>query len=402
MRVKIRLIGFLPVVAVSLGVFYMSGWGGLGGYYEFLDQQRNDAGDSNRTDSGTNLFRRACDWAARKGGIVAGAPHVQFGCGPYWDDQEEYDPPEATTEEPPFLGGQCSGVAYEATFNYEVNAPGQTTAPRIETLGPRIGPITEYSIEILSEPSGPGFSGQARFRLRDFQGNSSTDVVNFAFGTTPERGELSRVDGQPDNCGDLPSEPRYPDPRPVPPEILPPDGTPVPIGDPNDPDDNPPDIIFPPEDTPYDPWIPIVNPPPGFPPFVFPPQGGDDIPPRTGEPIDVPGGGTGGSDIEAPEPAIPSEECIGFAWDFYDIPENRGGIPDSEPARYYEIFGSAQLRIRGTGAAFYDSPVKIDSRTGVCYRSDRSLKVEALSLNSKLSFGPVRVTPIYVLREGKG
>ena len=374
----------------------MSGWGGLGGYLEDLNERRNRAADPADNAPDNNAFRRACDWAARKGGVVAGAPHVQFGCGPYWDDQPDYVPPEPSVTAPPYEGGQCA-VPYFIDFEWE-----ECNTPRGNTIGPVPGPLGGLTITETLADDGP-CNGERMKRWRASIGTGTGGQANQVF--TNVDGDISvsvrRSDGLPDDCGDPPPVTTNPDPRDVPPTRLPPDGTPVPIGDPNDPNDPTPPIVFPPTDTPYDPWIPIVNPPPGFPPFVFPPSGGDDIPPREGPETDVPPGGTDGDDIPEPEPVLPSEVCIGYAFDFYDIPENRGGIPGAVPARYYEIFGSAQLKIGTDSGEFYDLPVKIDSRRGVCYRSDESLKVIGLSLNSKVSFGPVRVKPIFVLKENK-
>jgi hypothetical protein len=100
--------------------------------------------------------------------------------------------------------------------------------------------------------------------------------------------------------------------------------------------------------------------------------------------------------VDAPDNTMP-DECVGYSWEFYDIPGHRGGIPGATPARFYEVFGSAQLRVSSQSGAVYDAPVKIDSARGVCYRSDTNLRVRGLSLNSKPSFGPVRVRPIYVV-----
>lgn len=375
----------------------MSGWGGLGGYVEDLANRRERAGDVNDSSPSANVTRRACDWAARKGGVVAGAPQVQFACGPYWNSQPDYVPPEPTSEEVPFEGGQCADAPYRATFR---NGEGGSI---IVSLG-AFGPISQvFQGQVID--SFPGFEVR-RYGIAGLDQNGD-ELINVSDRTEQAVNPplffdgLTRDDFQPDNCGNPEPTVVNPDPRDVPFTRLPPDGTPVPIGDPNDPDDTTPPIIFPPTDTPYDPWIPIINPPPGFPPFVLPPSSGDDIPPREGPETDVPPGGTDGDDIPAPEPVIPSEVCIGYAFDFYDIPANRGGISGSAPARYYEIFGSAQLKISTDSGEFYDLPVKIDSRRGVCYRSDESLKVIGLSLNSKVSFGPVRVKPIFVLREDK-
>lgn len=387
MCAKIRLIGFT-------GVLLMSGWGALGGYLEDLNGRRDRAANPTDTDPSTNLTRRACDWAARKGGVVAGAPHVQYTCGPYWNEQDEYAPPEPSGEEPPFEGGQCP-ILYRVRLLLDATT-GSGTAPQLDAVGPLQSITFSPSSLPANAPSQPltltvvNGSGQAL--------TATANAVGGADGVTFEP-QIFPLGGLTDDCGDPEPVKTNPAPRSVPPSVLPPDGQPVPIDDPSSPTGVPP-IRFPDVDTPYDPWLPIVNPPPGWPTFVLSPSPGDDITPRVGDPVDVPAGGTDDEDVETPEDELP-DECIGYAWEFYDIPVNRGGIPGANPERFYEIFGSAQLRVSSRDSAIYDAPVKIDSARGVCYRSDKNLRVRGLSLNSKTSFGPVRVRPVYVVvREG--
>lgn len=358
----------------------MTGWGGLGGYLEDLQDRRQRAGDPNDTSPAANFTRRACDAVARSGLPPALAPHAHYACGPYWDDAP-YDPPADPI--PPFEGGQCPGVLYDVSLSYGSD----NTNPIDTVFTNQLGPVN-FRVE-----SDSGFN---TYYLTS-AGNDGPLVVSLLTDENPffSITGVSRVDGQPDNCGD----PTTPDRDPVvlPPGTLPPNGNPVDISDPNDPDDTTPPVRFSPNPpSEYEPFVPIIPEFPGAPPFAFPPGAGDDIPPRAGDPVDVPSGGTGDTDVETPDDELP-DECIGYSWEFYDIPLNRGGIPGASPKRFYEIFGSAQLRVSGQDVGLYDAPVKIDSERGVCYRSDRNLRVRGLSLNSKASYGPVRVRPVYVV-----
>jgi hypothetical protein len=260
-----------------------------------------------------------------------------------------------------------------------------------------VGPVQGVRISdvVFVEPCGFSAGNILYLQSNDsevaiFLGGQSFPIEGSAFIT-----DVVRVDGQPDTCGNPPTPDR--NPVDLPPGTLPPDGLPVDISDPSDPNDTTPPVIFSPDSPPeYDPYVPIVPTIPGAPVFVFPPGPGDDIPPRVGDPVELPPGGTGEEDTEVPEEDSP-DECIGYSWEFYDIPSDRGGIPGSVPSRFYEIFGSAQLRVSSSGDALYDSPVKIDSARGVCYRSDSNLRVRGLSLNAKATFGPVRVRPVYAV-----
>jgi len=368
----------------------MSGWGGLGGWIVDLGGRRDAAGDSSNTSPPANATRRACDWVARKGLGPAIAAPAHYVCGPYWDDAP-YEPPG--DPEPPFEGGQCVGVSYRGTWFL----PGSQIS-LVSFSG--LGPIGELANGDFVSESGNQTTRRYGFVGKNSQGNDVplfSEVTRLTSEGPLDFGGLIRLDGQPDDCGSppLPDNPR--DPVDLPPGRLPPDGQPVDISDPNDPNDTTPPIIFAPNPPPeYEPFVPFSPSFPGAPPFAFPPSPGDDIPPRVGEPTDIPPGGTGDDDVETPDNDLP-DECIGYSWEFYDIPANRGGVPDASPRRFYEIFGSAQLRVSSRDAAIYDSPVKIDSARGVCYRSDKNLRVRGLSLNSKTTFGPVRVRPVYVV-----
>lgn len=351
----------------------MSGWGALGGYIEDLGNRARDAADPTNTSPETNALRRACDWAARKGGVVSASPQVRLGCGPYWEEQDDYDPPdEPVPGGPPFEGGQCA-VLYKLEVRAVPACDGEVL--EIKRASGVIGPISLDSEETLSEDTSGGCTTRI-YRSRWRLGNGVVITINDRSESRPSYRWVP-ADDSPDECGDPPSDPpTLPAPRPVPPTVLPPDGQPVDIRDPSDPDDRTPPITFPPTDTPFDPFVPIINPPPGFPPFFFPPSG--DAPPVVGEPFDVTGAG---EDEDDEDDGI--TELIGYEFEVLDSRGFQTRIPGTNPVIYTRVVGSLQLRLEDTsGRVFYSDNLQITSQRGSIVRTDRSLKVTGVSYNS--------------------
>lgn len=96
---------------------------------------------------------------------------------------------------PPFTGGQCA-VAYRVRVNYTTGGTSQSTTVR--TL---LGPISGVEIEDLPT--------EWVIRVRHGSGGTLTQITRIAKfpGAVPPTATLvieNRIDGLPDNCGDLP------------------------------------------------------------------------------------------------------------------------------------------------------------------------------------------------------
>lgn len=176
--------------------------------------------------------RRACrKWASEGVGNNAGTDASMDGlCKLYLEDIGQY-PGEPSVNPPPFTGGQCPGVEYSISGTGEAvtdPCPGSPASPSTITLGvggTLYGPI-----------SGPFFVGQSsascggnnvvtvEFEGFDAGGSPAKTVRTFSSGRsdvkipTPTISGLTvtRIDGQPDDCGSLPPEIQPPTPRPDP------------------------------------------------------------------------------------------------------------------------------------------------------------------------------------------
>lgn len=119
-------------------------------------------------------------------------------CGPYLDDLGEN--PFGGFVGPAFRGGQCQGVLYAVTFEYNLIATdGTTIEPKITATSNAIGPI----------------SGIRGFGLPEFQNIVIDSGVGPDFvrtGSCPQGCyrnirliSIARVDGSPDGCGNVPT-----------------------------------------------------------------------------------------------------------------------------------------------------------------------------------------------------
>ena len=146
-------------------------------------------------------------------------------------------PPPEVFPRPPFEGGQCEGVVYLVSYQYEematfLSEPRTVVPPQspIPALGP-IGGLVGVNPRTIS-----GFEGFASLQI--IAGNGQFQINAFASNSNVLSWQITgitRQDGLPDECGSPPPEFPIP-PEPFPP--LPPEDRPV-----TDPDGGP-DINF--------------------------------------------------------------------------------------------------------------------------------------------------------------
>lgn len=106
---------------------------------------------------------------------------------------------EASQSSPPFVGGQCAGVAYEADI--EANRSGNIPISYVGTN--MIGPIAEFRpIPTGTGPYTAEYRRVGESSFQQVQGSPSTGGSPITSITIV--GPLRRVDGQPDTCGDPP------------------------------------------------------------------------------------------------------------------------------------------------------------------------------------------------------
>lgn len=350
---------------------------GLGDALGILDDFRDAA------QSGTGLrgkaARAACD--AYAGNPTAGAMisasnqgfgvGMRYGCKPYWDGPEGYDPPTPPGSEPSITGGQCPGVPYDL-FRTRQPTPETEVEDEILSTSNLFGPLNVTNVVRgveLDEETGLSVYTFDVVRAGVLFTSSQTSSVG------PPSFRAGRVDGLDDDCGD--GEPVYTPPSPG----FPPSGTgfgdPRDIGEPGEPyviTPRPPRIgpdgkPFMPFDTPTGP-VPFR--PDGEPPFVPPP-------PVEGEPEEVSGGG----DIDAdPERDITEGQLIGYRFTVRDSsPGFQSVIPGTVPRIYSRVVGSIQLKLGSESGTIYSGNLQITSEEGSIVRKDTGLRVVGCSYN---------------------
>lgn len=159
-------------------------------------------------------YRRACDIYAATGAVgdLVGGIGVIYNpaCGEYLGA----DLPQFTEGAGPgFTGGQCVGVEYLVTFNAVVFS-GPLAGQTVQQQSQHPGPIGGFS---GPQPSAgnPNVPAMILSHGLDQFGRTSTEFSGF---TAANITNVQRIDGQPDNCGDPPSDPdTYPPTRPGPP-----------------------------------------------------------------------------------------------------------------------------------------------------------------------------------------
>jgi hypothetical protein len=308
-----------------------------------------------------------------------------YACGGYWDDQG-YDAP---VDSVPFTGGQCEGVQYRLIYEFNTSQSGNPVSTNTET---GLGPISGFSFVQTDSPGGSSDRYEVTVTFA-----TGPEVFNLIVGpgTVPRVQRVERVDGQPDDCGDLPpvSEPGPSNPGT-------PYGQPQPTSEPgftitvDAPISNGDEYYFPVSyefnGTRTGPTVSFNF--EGNPPSL--PPGG-----TSSEGDDVAGGEPSG---ESDDPLTPEEEeagvvVIGYTWEFPAIPISRGGVPGTQPLTFYEKFASIQLKYRdGDGNEFYSEQRLICESRGSFVRPSESLGVVGVTWNTKSSFGPMLVRPIKV------
>lgn len=290
-------------------------------------------------------------------------------CEP-WYGQRGFDGPISA---PPFQGGQCAGVGYNAQLQY-TNDQGGTNTFDFDFLG---GTLRGTFVD------GPQFNGQylvgiVRENPPGVNQRLLAGGVSSPDGGNPRIVNIVRQDGQPDNCGDPPPV-LAPGPNP-PPDPGPTSG-PEPTDDPNNPTGLP--LL------PVLPYIdPIGGPTPIEGPDPFAPgDGGDPVP---GNPDTAPGGG---DDVGNPINVDPGPNGGGDGTDFGEPPAGRvwvgallrftfpttlGTIPGSAPTQPVlpQVVGNVSLVIEN----------------GLC----DAVRIRSSSMCVVRPVGAVRVTGVYV------
>jgi hypothetical protein len=191
--------------------------------FEFIEdagQLLRDANDLTNGENGEylrdgnpqNLFQRLPLEMARQGCrryadkpnnyTAARTARTERACRPYLDDLQYGDGP---TLELPFRGGQCSNVFYRIAFSF-TNSFGNSQTLEQVAMGPLQG--------VWTEPDGNG-NTRAGYFESDGAGNKVKQIqttTNAPFQPSPSLAILFRIDGQPDNCGNVP--PEYTPPKP--------------------------------------------------------------------------------------------------------------------------------------------------------------------------------------------
>jgi hypothetical protein len=172
------------------------------------------------------LGRRACRQVARTPSIAYGNQMFWSGmCDPYLDTVNE-GPTSDGELGPPFTGGQCQGIKYSVSASGTYTQSNQCTNPNspsqqlpwsfsrnCNAVAPIFGPITgttEFN-------AGNGLVG-VRINWINPDGSPANTALfsnncSLKGGYSINNLTVTRCDGQPDNCGNLPNEyepPRYP------------------------------------------------------------------------------------------------------------------------------------------------------------------------------------------------
>ena len=325
------------------------------------------------------------------GGLAAigsSAVPLNYMCGKHWQNNN-YSPP---VENPPSItGGQCAGVMYRVVYLATSSAPGAQPTERSQT---GMGPISGATFGCGRPRPGITSSELALLEIGFADDPVSIDLI-VAPGTCLSFVRTERLDGAPDDCGNLPPTVG---PGANPPPSLPfnqPFSWPV--------FDTPGDItIRPPQEDPLGggpsitvdtPFGPVTFAPgPNLP--VDPPE--PPIPPVPGSPIQLPQGGGSGS---VPPVDPEGRTCVGFEWVITDVVDGASEIPDTNPVRFYEVVGSMQLRLDDStgGGNLWSTVTRLDARRGSVYRGDGSLQVSGYSANIRSTFGRLTLTPIYAV-----
>lgn len=173
--------------------------------------------------------RRACSKYARQRGSVpflTSDPTWDGMCGGYWDATNQ-GPTSSGSYAPPFTGGQCSGTIYQVivTYNLGTGVPGGCSAPFDQSVNGSLGvagPIGGITTQSVTIP-GASLPGKQSFLNH---GNNQQISLGQTFGGCDLPHvvikSVTRLSGNPDNCGDPPPEYRPPTFPPNLPPLSPP------------------------------------------------------------------------------------------------------------------------------------------------------------------------------------
>lgn len=289
---------------------------------------------------------------------------MRYGCGPYWQGPDGYQPPSEASESPAFTGGQCPGTIYTVS-----TIRGDDTGlfrPQVTGL---VGPISSISYTrepIENEPT------RTFIRMDVVAANGSFfDQLTYlhAPDSPPSTSPDVAATSGPDDCGDPP--PQYIPPTPGSPPPGRDYGDPRDIGEPGSPyiiTPRPP--VIGPDGQPTVP----VDTPTG--PVDFRPDGTDPAPggdPVIGEPVDVDGSGEVSED---PDDELTKPTLLGYRFTVRDAtPQFQSVIPGTSPRIYSRVVGSLQLVLRGENGTFYSDNLQITSQEGSIVKSHPTLKI---------------------------
>jgi hypothetical protein len=299
-------------------------------------------------------------------------------CDPWLTSQGSGPPVEGTPE---VTGGQCEGIEYRA------GAPNVTTPSVSRGIGP------------LSVSTSFGESnGRPTFSISFSWAGGLTGGVGvtttFDDGPSPTISErytgvvASRVDDQPDLCGDSPLEPA-PNPNPRPDPGLGPDEEPF-----EDPDGRP-IIPMPGIENPWGAPIQLPN----FPlPDLFGEESGGGSNPNVGPPVnpgsEQTGDGVNGEDDDFPEPPEGSI-YVGFIVKMSDQGVSEGLQVNSPPEPIYRATtGNYRAIYEVDGVKVYSTPKRIQSETSVYWLDLPGLTLVGARVNVP-SNDSYSVTPLY-------
>ena len=329
-----------------------------------------------------NPVLMAADATANRGALLA----AKYGCAPYWEGPDGYDPP---TEVPPTLtGGQCDTL-YRLIEIVNPDCEGTVENIRFSNVqGPiSVGNVTQVSERPDSTEECPKFLWSTPFTSATAQSLNLNSISS----TSPVW-RAERMDGLPDECGDPPDS--GPGVGPGSPPDVPGPGNPRDIGEPGSPF---PITIGPPSLGPDGgPWFPIKTPwgeEPVSPTDPNPP--GTENPPAIGEPIDVDGNGDVDDDEEDPV-----TELIGYEVKVRIPSSFTDQIQGTNPRIFPRVVGSVQLKMEDSdGNVFYSENLRITSERSSIVRRDRSLKVVGLYYNVLPELDGLTVAPIRGFRD---
>jgi len=341
--------------------------------------------------------RLVCDiWASNPSALSlnpdAVADDFNARCGEYYDELGT-DPPEGSP--PGFTGGQCEtmyDVSIQATeFDGAPNCNGSQANTTIRVQGP----ISDVFVRNEDLPNDPNdfrtfiivsAAGGERVALSSF-----TDIG--CSGYVIDSVSVSRVDGQPDNCGDPPSGPIAPTPNYPRPPTFNPDGSVTANPSTGDLTIN----IDARTDIDGDEYYEITG--PGFeyirsPGFTEPriPESQPDA--TDGAPSQPTGDGGEVTDDLTQEEEEEGLETIGYAWSLSSYPSNAGIVQDTNPDVFFTPLGNVQLVYDVNGSNRFSDNLPIRAASGTIIRNDASLKVRAVRFNKRPDVGGITLTPI--------